>query len=159
MKKKKYYGKYPTTTEEKALAQQIESLREEANRLQEVEDGLFKEYFAMEGKYAIGTVPDPFAGQGCRGYDYRYASQEDKIQELREREVVRVKAWEVRTQKDEVRRQVWDLEKQMCVLMYGYTEEEYRARERVKKAEKDVAEALEWLEKCKKELKEIQERA
>lgn len=159
MKKKKYYGKYPTTAEEQALAQQIESLYAEASRLQEVEDGLFKEYFAMEGKYAIGTCPDPFAGQGCRGYDYRYASQEDKIQELREREVVRVKAWEVRTQTNEIRQQAWDLEKEMCILMHGYTEEEYRARERVKKAEKDVERALEWLEEYKKELKEIQERA
>jgi hypothetical protein len=157
--KEKYYGKYPTTAEEKALAQQIESLHEEANRLQEVEDNLFKEYFSLEGKYAIGTVPDPFAGQGCRGYDYRYASQEDKVQELREREVVRVKAWEVRTQTNEIRQQAWDLEKEMCVLMHGYTEEEYRAREWVKKAEKDVAEALERLEECKKELEEIQKRA
>lgn len=156
--KKKYYGKYPTTAEEKALAQQIESLRAEASRLQEVEDGLFKEYFAMEGKYAIGTCPDPFAGQGCRGYDYRYASQEDKIQELREREVVRVKAWEVRAETDKVRQQAWDLEKEMCVLMYGYTEEEYRARQWVKEAEEDVARALERLEECKKELEEIQKR-
>lgn len=158
MKKKKYYGKYPTTAEEQALAQQIESLRAEAKRLQEVEDNLFKEYFAMEGKYAIGTCPDTFAGQGFRGYDYRYASQEDKIRELREREVVRVKAWEVRAETDKTRQQVWDLEKEMCVLMHGYTEEEYRARERVKKAEKDVAEALEWLEEYKKELEEIQKR-
>lgn len=159
MKEKKYYGKYPTTAEEKALAQQIESLHDEADQLQKVEDNLFKEYFTMEGKYAIGTVPDPFAGQGCRGYDYRYASQEDKIQELREREVVRVKAWETRTKVNEIRQQAWDLEKQMCVLMYGYTAEEYKARERVEKAEKDVARALEWLELYKKELKEIQERA
>ena len=156
--KKKYYGKYPTTAEEKALAQQIESIHDEANRLQEVEDNLFKEYFSLEGKYAIGTCPDPFAGQGCRGYDYRYASQEDKLQEIREREVVREKAWEVRAEKDEVRQRAWDLEKEMCILMHGYSEEEYRARERVKKAEKDVARALEWLELYKKELKEIQER-
>ena len=156
--KKKYYGKYPTTAEEQALAQQIASIRAEENRLQEVEDGLFKEYFSLEGKYAIGTCPDPFAGQGCRGYDYRYASQEDKLQEIREREVVRAKAMEVRTKKEEVWQQALDLEKQMCVLMHGYTEEEYRARERVKKAEKDVARALEWLEEYKKELKEIQER-
>ena len=158
MKKKKYYGKYPTIAEEKALAQRIESLHAEANRLQEVEDNLFKEYFAMEGKYAIGTVPDPFAGQGCRGYDYRYASQEDKIQELREREVVRVKAWEVRTQTNEIRQQAWDLEKEMCVLMYGYSEEEYKARKWVKEAEEDVTRALERLEECKKELEEIQKR-
>lgn len=156
--KRKYYGKYPTTTEEKALAQQIESIHDEADRLQEVEDGLSKEYFSLEGKYAIGTCPDAFAGQGFRGYDYRYASQEDKIRELREREVVRTKAWEVKIEKDEVRQRAWDLEKEMCILMHGYTEEEYRARERVKKAEKDVVRALEWLEEYKKELKEIQER-
>lgn len=157
--KRKYYGKYPITAEEKALAQQIESIHDEADRLQEVEDNLFKEYFSLEGKYAVGTCPDPFAGQGCRGYDYRYASREDKIQELREREVVRAKAMEVRTKKDEIRQQAWDLEKEMCVLMHGYTAEEYKARERVQKAEKDVARALEWLELYKKELKEIQERA
>jgi hypothetical protein len=156
--KKKYYGKYPTTAEEQALAQQIASIHAEANRLQEVEDGLFKEYFSLEGKYAIGTVPDNFAGQGFRGYDYKYASQEDKLQEIREREAVRAKALEVRTEKDEVRQRAWDLEKEMCVLMHGYTEEEYRARERVKKAEKDVARALEWLEEYKKELEEIQKR-
>ena len=156
--KRKYYGKYTTAAEEKALAQQIESIHDEADRLQEVEDNLFKEYHALEGKYAIGTCPDSFGGQGFRGYDYRYASQEDKVRELREREVVRAKAWEVRTKKDEVRQQAWDLEKEMCVLMHGYTAEEYRAREHVKKAEKDVARALEWLEIYKKELKEIQER-
>jgi hypothetical protein len=156
--KKKYYGKYPTTAEEKALAQQIESIHEEADRLQEVEDNLFKEYFSLEGKYAIGTVPDSFAGQGFRGYDYKYASQEDKLQEIREREVVRAKAWEVRTEKDEVRQRAWDLEKEMCVLMHGYTEEEYKARKWVKEAEEDVARALERLEECKKELEEIQKR-
>jgi hypothetical protein len=156
--KKKYYGKYPTTAEEQALAQQIASIRAEENRLQEVEDGLFKEYFSLEGKYAIGTCPDPFAGQGCRGYDYRYASQEDKLQEIREREVVRAKAMEVRTKKEEVWQQALDLEKQMCVLMHGYTEEEYKARKWVKEAEEDVARALERLEECKKELEEIQKR-
>lgn len=156
---KKYYGKYPTTAEEKALAQQIENLCEEASQLQKVEDNLFKEYFALEGKYAIGTAPDPFAGQGSRGYDYRYASQEDKNQELREREAVGVKAWEVKAKINEIRRQTWDLKKLMCILMHGYTEEEYKARERIKIAEEDVARALEWLEECKKELKEIQERA
>jgi hypothetical protein len=156
--KRKYYGKYPTTAEEKALAQQIEALHAEESRLQEVEDNLFKEYYALEGKYAIGTVPDAFAGQGFRGYDYRYASQEDKIQELREREAVRAKAWEVKTKKEEVWRQAWDLEKQMCVLMYGYSEEEYKARKWVKEAEEDVARALERLEECKKELEEIQKR-
>ena len=46
----------------------------------------------------------------------------------------------------------------MCFLMYGYTEEEYRAREWVKKAEEDVARALERLEECKKDLEEIQKR-
>lgn len=158
MKKKKYYGKYPTTAEEKALAQQIESLHEEANQLQEVEDNLFKEYHALEGKYAIGTCSDSFGGQGFRGYDYRYASQEDKIKELREREAVRAKAWEVMTQKDETRQQAWDLEKEMCFLMYGYTEEEYRARKWVKEAEEDVARALKRLEEYKKELEEIQKR-
>ena len=157
--KKMYYGKYPTTVEEKALARQIESLREEANQLQKVEDNFFKEYFALEGKYAIGTVSDPFYGQGFRGYDYKYASEEDKNQELREREVFRTKAWEVRTKKDEIRRQAWDLEKEMCFLMYGYTAEEYKAREWVKKAEEDVVRALERLEECKKELKKIQEKA
>lgn len=156
--KKKYYGKYPTTAEEKALAQQIEALHAEESRLQEVEDNLFKEYFSLEGKYAIGTVPDNFAGQGFRGYDYRYASQEDKIQELREREAVRAKAWEAKTKKEEVWRQAWDLEKEMCVLMYGYSEEEYKARKWVKEAEEDVARALERLEECKKELEEIQKR-
>ena len=156
--KKKYYGKYPTTTEEKELAKQIESLHEEANQLQKVEDELFKEYYSMEGKYAIGTVPDTFGGQGFRGYDYRYANEEDKVRERREREEVRKKAWEVRIQKDEARQQAWDLEKEMCFLMYGYTEEEYRAREWVKKAEEDVARALERLEECKKDLEEIQKR-
>lgn len=156
--KKKYYGKYPTAAKEKALAQRIEALHAEENRLQEVEDNLFKEYYALEGKYAIGTVPDTFAGQGFRGYDYRYASQEDKIQERREREAVRAKAWEAKTKKEEIWQQAWDLEKQMCVLMYGYTDEEYKARKWVKEAEEDVARALERLEECKKELEEIQKR-
>jgi hypothetical protein len=155
---KQYYGKYPTTAEEKALAQQIESAHAEANRLQKVEDNLFKEYFSLEGKYAIGTCSDPFAGQGSRGYDYRYASQKDKIQELHERKAVLAKAGEVKVKKDEIRRQAWDLEKEMCVLMHGYTSEEYEARERVKEAEKDVVRGLEWLEECKKELEEIQKR-
>lgn len=158
--KKKYYGKYPTTTEEKTLAYRIESMLEEARKLGEVADNLFKEYYAMEGKYALGKVHDPNGPcQGFRGYDYKYASREDKLKEMWERDAVRAKAWEAKTGQDTLNKRAWDLEKEMCVLMYGYTAEEYRARERVKKAERDVARALEWLEIYKKELKEIQEKA
>ncbi len=157
MKKKKYFGKYPTTEEEQALAYRIENLFQEAKRLGEVEDNLFKEYWAMEGKYSTGKVYTD-ACQGFRGYDYNYASREDKLREMWERDAVRAKAWEVKTGKEKLQQQAWDLEKEMCVLMHGCTEEEYRLRERIKDAEEDVISAQERLERLKKELKEMQEK-
>ena len=61
-------------------------LFDQAEKLEKQRHENFLVYVRMEGKYSLGTVADPWAGQGMRGYDYKYPSPEIKAKEQAERD-------------------------------------------------------------------------
>ena len=63
------------------------SLFDQMTELEKQENEHFLTYEKMEGMYALGTVADPWAGQGFRNYDYKYPSQEMRAKEDVERQI------------------------------------------------------------------------
>ena len=116
-------------------------------------------YVKMEGAYSIGIVPDPYAGQGCRGYDYKYPTQEIKAKERAEREAYYTANIMPLQQKiDELRKQAGALEEPLCIAVCGYGIEEYCMRTRLADAEKELAQQVAYIDRLKKELAEFEKR-
>lgn len=119
----------------------------------------FLVYVKMEGMYSIGTVADPWVGQGFRGYDYKYPSQEIKAKEQAERDAYyEANVKPLRQKIHELSKQAWALEEPLCVAVCGYGVEEYRVRTRLEEAEKELAQQIAYVERLKKELAEIKNR-
>lgn len=126
---------------------------------QEKENSLV--YVKMEGKYSIGTVTDPWCvGQGFRGYDYKYSSPEILAKEQAERHAYYVEnITPLQRRISELNKQIWALDEHLCVAVWGYGVEEYRAQARLAEAEKELAQQIAYVEQLKKELAEIKKRA
>lgn len=121
--------------------------------LEKQEKTNFLVYTKMEGMYSIGTVSDPLAGQGFRGYNYEYPSQEMRAKERTEREAYySANITPLRQKIDELSKQAWALEEPLCVAVCGYGIEEYRVRTRLAEAEKELAQQIAYVEKLRKEL-------
>jgi hypothetical protein len=119
----------------------------------------FLVYVQMEGMYSTGTVADPWAGQGFRGYDYKYPTQEIKAREEAERDAYyAVNVMPLRQKIDELNKQAWALEEPLCVAICGYGVEEHRLRTRLAEAEKELAQQIAYVERLKNELAEIENR-
>ena len=139
------------TKQRKLLDQVVELERQEKEN--------FLVYVKMEGMYSIGTVADPWAGQGFRGYDYKYPSQEVKAKEQAERDTYySANVMPLRQRIAELRKQAWALEEPLCVAVCGYGVEEHRVRTRLAEAEKELAQQIAYVEQLKKELTEIEKR-
>jgi uncharacterized protein (DUF1778 family) len=134
-------------------------LLDQAADLEKQEDEHFLIYVKMEGMYSLGTVPDPWAGQGMRGYDYKYPSQEIRAKERAERDAYYAANVKPLRQKiDELKKQAWALEEPLCVAVCGYGTEEHRVRTRLAEAEKELAQQIAYIERLKNELAEIKNR-
>ena len=134
-------------------------LLDQVAELEKQEKEHFLVYVKMEGMYSLGTVADPWAGQGMRGYDYKYPSQEIRAKECAERDAYYAANVEPLRQKiDELSKQAWALDEPLCVAVWGYGEEEYRVRARLAEAEKELAQQAAYVERLKKELAEIENR-
>ena len=132
-------------------------LLDQVAELEKQEKEHFLVYVKMEGMYSLGTVADPWAGQGMRGYDYKYPSQEIRAKECAERDAYYAANVEPLRQKiDELSKQAWALDEPLCVAVWGYGEEEYRVRTRLAEAEKELAQQAAYVERLKKELAEIE---
>ena len=119
----------------------------------------FLVYVKMEGMYSLGTVADPWAGQGMRGYDYKYPTQEIRAKEQAERDAYYAANVEPLRQKmDELNKQAWALEEPLCIAIWGFGEKEYNLRDRLARAEKELAELIDYVERLRKELEEIENR-
>jgi hypothetical protein len=135
-------------------------LLDQAADLEKQEDEHFLVYVKMEGMYSLGTVADPYAGQGFRGYDYKYPSQEIKAREQAERDAYYAANVKPLRQKiDELKKQAWALEEPLCIAIWGFGREEYNLRDRLERAEKELAEQIAYVERLKKELEEFKKSA
>ena len=135
-------------------------LFDQVTELEKREKENFLVYVKMEGMYSIGTMADPWAGQGSRGYDYKYLSQEIRAKERAEREAYyAANVLPLRQKVDELSKQARALEEPLCVAVCGYGTEEYHMRTRLVEAEKELARQIAYVEQLKKELAEIENRA
>jgi hypothetical protein len=138
---------------------QQQELLDQVAELKKQEDEHFLVYVEMEGKYSLGTVADPWAGQGFRGYDYKYPSQEIRAKEQAERDAYyAANIMPLRDKINELSEQAWALDEPLCVAVWGYGTEEHRVRARLAGAEDELAYQIAYIERLKKELAEIQNR-
>ena len=133
-----------------------QELFEQVAELEKQEKANFLVYTKMEGMYSIGTVSDPMAGQGFRGYNYEYPNQETRAKEWEERKAYySANIAPLRQKIDELSKQAWALEEPLCIAVCGCGIEEHRARTRLATAEKELAQQIAYVEKLRKELEEL----
>lgn len=137
------------TKQRELLSQKVELEKQEKEN--------FLEYVKMEGKYSIGTVTDSWrTGQGFRGYDYKYPSQEAKAKERAEREAYYAEnIMPLRPRISELSKQAWALDEPLCIAVWGYGVKEYGLRTRLAEAEKELAEQIACVEELRKQLEEL----
>jgi hypothetical protein len=131
-------------------------LLDQVAELEKQEKINFLAYTKMEGMYSIGTVSDPLAGQGFRGYNYEYPNQETRAKEREEREAYyEANVMPLRQKINELNKQAWALDEPLCIAIYGYGTEEYRMRTRLEEAEEELAQQIAYVEKLRKELEDF----
>ena len=129
---------------------------DEIEELEKQEDINFMTYVKMEGMYAIGTTPDYCGGQGSRGYAYKYANQEIKAKENKEREAYRAEYVTPLTKRiKELKDKVYALENSLCIAIWGFSKEEYYLRKRLASAEEELTYQLSYVENLREELKKF----
>lgn len=156
-RKIKRFGKVINTPEALAIYNERQLCCNKIERLEEQEEEYFRTYWEMEGKYSLGTIPDPYAGQGFRGYSYQYPSQEIKAQENTEREAYyRQYIVPLKEQIKELRLKTSALDENLCIALWGFGREYYDIKCDLAKAEKELAEQIEYVEYLKKQLKKFE---
>lgn len=158
-KKIKEYGKVINNN---AVAMEIytkqRNLLDQVTELEKQRKEHFIAHRKMEGMYSLGTVPDPWAGQGMRGYNYKYPSQEVKAKENAERQAYYTTHIEPLNCKiDELHKQAFALEEPLCIAVWGFGREEYNLRNELARTEKELAELTAYVEELRKELKNFLE--
>lgn len=136
-------------TKQRELFDQVEELENQKKKN-------FLVYTEMEGMYSIDTVADPWSGQGFRGYDYKYPSQEIRAKEQAEREAYySANVAPLRQEIDKLSKQAQALENPLCIAVCGYGIEEYWVRTQLAEAEEELAQQMAYVKELKKELAEI----
>lgn len=156
----KKFGKTITTPEQLKLYNECNRLWDEYQQAKKQESENFLIYSKMEGKYAIDTVADPYAGQGFRGYDYKYPNPEALAKERAKRDTYykeNVKPWDER--KKELLKKYDEAEEALCVALWGCGRELYRYKQRLEEAEKALAEQIAEVEYLKNKIAEMEKRA
>ena len=165
-KMKKMFDKKIETPEALALYEEIEQVCKEIESLEEEKKINFKAYCNMEGMYGKKIYPWWAQGQGLRGYDYEYPSEELKLKEKAEMEEFYNQNVQPLDDKiDELHKVKKEQEEKLCVALWGFGTELYFAKKYLASAEKHLAKMLaevesqkRYIEKCKKEVEEIEKR-
>jgi hypothetical protein len=130
-------------------------LFDQVAELEKQEKENFLVYVKMEGMYSTGTVTDPWAGQGFRGYDYKYPSQEIKAKEQAERDAYySANIMPLRQKISELSKQAWALDESLCIAVWGFGQERYRIMRNLEEAEKELAHQFAYVEELRKQLEE-----
>jgi hypothetical protein len=131
------FKKEITTERQFELYNKLRELERTLKHTQEKEKDAFVKWINMEGKYAKGTVPDPYACIGMRGYDYVYADgMKQKEEEERDKfyqenvDTLNAKLKILENQKDEI-------ENQLCLELWGCSLEAYNIKDYIERLEKD----------------------
>lgn len=153
----KKFGKVINTPEALAIYNEQQTYFEEIKQLEETKREYLHIYYDMEGKYAFGTVADPYAGQGGRGYDYKYLRQEDKEKEWAERQAYYTEyIAPLHKRIDTLNKKALALEEALCVALWGFGTSHYHIKRDLETAEKKLAEQIVYVEKLRKKLAELE---
>ena len=163
---KKMFNKKIETPEALALYEEIQQVSKERENLEEEKKNNFKKYYNMEGKYGKKIFPWWAQGNGLRGYDYEYPSEEIHLKEKAEMEEFYNQHIKPLTDKiNELCEVEKEQEEKLCVALWGFGTELYFAKRSLASAEKHLAKMLaevesqkRYIEKCKKEVEEIEKR-
>ena len=151
------FNKVIDTPEALAIYNEQQAYSNEVKRLEKQEKEHLLIYCNMEGKYSLGTIPDPYAGQGFRGYDYKYPSQEVKAKEWAEREAYYTEHISpLKEQIHELNTKIWELEEALCVALWGFGQKHYRIKRNLENAEKELAEQIAYIEELRKQLEKLE---
>lgn len=156
-RKIKKFDKVIDTPKALAIYNEQECLREKIKELEKAREKHFRKYLDMEGQYSLDTVSDPYAGQGFRGYNYKYPSQEMKAKEDAERHAYYVKHIEpLREQVAALDKRIGELDEALCVALWGFGREYFGIYRNLTVAKKELAKQIAYVEKLQKELKELE---
>lgn len=147
------FNKTITTPEAQALYDRLQAHKEQRKALCSEIDKAEIEWHRFNGKYAIGTVNNPYCGVGQCGWFYQYASPEDERREQEEQdkfneEVIKPLYEKLRA----LDKEGDDLEEQLCIALWGYGLNEYYLRRRIIAEEKELAEQIRKIEEKKAEI-------
>jgi uncharacterized protein YaaN involved in tellurite resistance len=127
-----------------ALYEEQSKIYEAIAQLEEQKKKHLRTYLNMEGKYANGTEYDVMAGQGLRGYVYRYACPELRAQEEAERQnyyIAHIAPLD--EQMEALREQAWELEEPICLALWGFGQQRYCIYRNLQRAEAELKAAQE----------------
>lgn len=143
-----------------AIYEEQQAYRAEAKTLDEECDKLFRVYFKMEGKYSIGTMDDPWGGQGTRGFMYKYPSDEVKKQEENEREAYyKEHIAPVKKRMEDLRNKACALEESLCIAVWGFGTDRFTLQHNLQIAEKELAGQIAYVEELREKLKKLEKGA
>lgn len=131
------FKKEITTERQFELYNKLRELEEEIRQTERKEKQAFLQWVNMEGKYSKGTVSDPYAGMGMRGYDYVYA---DGMKQKEKEERDKFYQENVETLKSKLKtleEQEEEIENQLCLELWGYSLDTYNNKEFIGRLEKD----------------------
>ena len=153
----KQFNKTITTVEQKALYAECERIKKERNEIELKLKENWKVYWQMEGKYAVGTMSDPYVGQGMRGYVYQYPNEEVKNREKAEREAYCEEyICPLKDKSTELYERLGATLEALCVALWGYGREIYGYKQNLKNAEKELAEQMAYVEELKNKIAELE---
>ncbi len=113
----------------------VKELTAELNEARAINKEIFNTYYKMEGKYATKVVYTDCAMHD-RGYDFEYATPEDKEKEKAEREAI------LKNLIDEtaIEKEIVELKNKTFYEKHGMTREEYNTRHAIQQYKKEIAE-------------------
>lgn len=127
-----------------ALYEKQKKIDEAVAQLEEQKKKHLRTYLNMEGKYANGTEYDVMAGQGLRGYVYRYACPELRAQEEAERQNYYIAyIAPLDEQMEALRKQAWELDEPICIALWGFGQQRYCIYRNLQRAEAELKTAQE----------------
>ena len=138
---KQFLNKKLTTPEEISFGKKYEEIKNNLKTANEKLTENCRVYYKMEGKYAVGTISEPWSCMGQRGFHYEYATPEDKAKENTERETYYYNyITPLQTKCEELQKTLDKMENEFCILLYGYDLQHYHKLKEVTRIEQKIAE-------------------
>ena len=131
------FKKEITTERQFELYNKLRRLEEEIRQTERKEKEAFLKWVNMEGKYSKGTVSDPYAGMGMRGYDYVYEEGMKQKEEEERDKFYQENVETLKTTLKTLEKEEKEIKNQLCLELWGCSLETYNNNEFIAKLERD----------------------